>query len=290
MLAAYALSGAALTPVLGGGPREAVAGGIAGLCAGAVALAATEHQRAVQMVAPLAAIAASFTAALLVELGLRSSHDIVTLAAVVSLLPGMSLTIGMFELATEHLSSGIANTARAIVQLFGIVFGVVIGGSVATTWFGKIPHPHPDTAFSDIHVAAAAVAGLAFTVTLRAGWRSAPMMCVACAVAVPASAAGSAVFGDQAGVFVATVAVGVTGTVVANRLGYSSLVFVVPGIVMLVPGSAGYDKRAAAPERRDGRRHHRRGDDARDRHVDCLWVDGVRDRRPTATVTEPRSR
>jgi uncharacterized membrane protein YjjB (DUF3815 family) len=127
------------------------------------------------------------------------------------------------------------------VQLVGIVFGVAIGSSVATTWFGKIAHPHPDTAFSDVHVAAAAIAGLAFTVTLRAGWRSAPVMCAACAIALLANAAGSAVFGDQAGVFVAATAVGVIGTIAANRLKHSSLVFIVPGILMLVPGSAGYD-------------------------------------------------
>ena len=53
-----------------------------------------------------------------------ASPDVVTLAALVTFLPGMTLTIGMRELATEHLQSGVANTASALVQLLGLVFGV----------------------------------------------------------------------------------------------------------------------------------------------------------------------
>ena len=77
------------------------------------------------MLAPLAAVGASFSAAALVAAaGSRRSPDVVTLAALVTLLPGMALTIGVRELATEHLQSGVANTAMALVQLLGLVFGV----------------------------------------------------------------------------------------------------------------------------------------------------------------------
>ena len=89
------------------------------------------------MLAPLAAVAASFCAAVIAELGLKASPDIVTLAALVTLLPGMALTIGVRELATEHLQSGVANTAMALVQLLGLVFGVGVGRSIAASWFGS---------------------------------------------------------------------------------------------------------------------------------------------------------
>ena len=57
-----------------------------------------------------------------------------TLAALVTFLPGMTLTIGMRELATGHLQSGVADTASALVQLLGLVFGVEIGRSIALNW------------------------------------------------------------------------------------------------------------------------------------------------------------
>ena len=64
-LAAYSLAGAAVTPVLGGGWRDVLAGGVVGLVVGVVAIAAQRAARAEPMIAPLAAVAASFAAAAL---------------------------------------------------------------------------------------------------------------------------------------------------------------------------------------------------------------------------------
>ncbi len=240
-LAAYALAGAAVTPVLGGGWHEVIAGGVVGLVVGATALAARRASRTEVMLAPLAAVAASFTAALIVELGLRTSPDVVTLAALVTLLPGMALTIGMRELATEHLQSGVANTALALVQLLGLVFGVGVGRSVAASWFGLPAQAVPHTAFSGTHVLAAIGAGLAFTVTLRAQSRAAPIMCSATVLAVVANAAGKTLFGAAAGVFMAAFAIGTIGALLSGVLRRPPLVFIVPGVLILVPGSAGFN-------------------------------------------------
>jgi uncharacterized membrane protein YjjB (DUF3815 family) len=153
----------------------------------------------------------------------------------------MRLTIGMRELATEHLQSGVANTAYALVQLLGLVFGVQLGRSVAESWFGVPEAVAPESAFAAGHLLAAVVAGLAFTLTLRAQYRDAWVMCAATVLALAANAAGSAVFGAAAGVFVATLAVGLAGGLAGAVRGRSPLVFIVPGVLMLVPGSAGFD-------------------------------------------------
>jgi uncharacterized membrane protein YjjP (DUF1212 family) len=240
-LAAYALAGAAVTPVLGGGWRDVIAGGIVGLVVGGIALGARRAARTEVMLAPLAAIGASFSAAVIADLGLKTSPDIVTLAALVTLLPGMALTIGMRELATEHLQSGVANTAMALVQLLGLVFGVGVGRSVAVSWFGSLQQAVPSTAFSGTHVVAAIAAGLAFTVTLRAQSKSAPVMCSATVLAVLANAAGRALLGAAAGVFVAALAIGTVGGLISGMLRRSPLVFIVPGVLILVPGSAGFN-------------------------------------------------
>ena len=240
VLAAYALAGIALTPVLGGGWREASAAALVGLVVGAIALSTSRTARTEPMVAPIAAVAASFCAALLVRLGVDASADVITLAALVTLLPGMTLTIGMRELATEHLQSGVANTASALVQLFGLAFGVAIGHSIAANWFGETGGPAPSPASLGLQLGAAFLAALAFTVTLRARSRDALVMGVAACLAVAANEVGARVFGDEAAVFVAAVVVGVAGGLVGTFLRRSALVFVVPGVLMLVPGSAGF--------------------------------------------------
>lgn len=240
-LGAYSLAGAAVTPVLGGGWREVVAGAVVGLLVGIVALLAGRTLRAEPMAAPLAGAVASFSAAAIARLGLEASPDTVTLAALITFLPGMALTIGVRELATEHLQSGVANTANAFVQLLGLVFGVGVGRSLAAHWFELTPHTVSRPGFTGTHLLAALAAGLAFTVTLRASFRAAPAMCAATLLAVTISALGRSVFGSAAGTFVAALAIGVVGGLLAARLRRPPLVFIVPGVLMLVPGSTGFN-------------------------------------------------
>ena len=109
------------------------------------------------------------------------------------------------------------------------------------SWFGVAPQVAPDTAFMGTHVLAAVAAGLAFTVTLRAQWRAAPVMCAATVLAILSNAAGRAVFSAAAGVFIGALTIGMVGGIVGSLLRRSPLVFIVPGVLILVPGSAGFD-------------------------------------------------
>jgi uncharacterized membrane protein YjjB (DUF3815 family) len=67
------------------------------------------------------------------------------------------------------------------------------------------------------------------------------MMCAAAVLALGANAVGAELVGAPAGVFVAALAVGLVGGLVGARLRRSPLVFIVPGVLMLVPRSAGFD-------------------------------------------------
>lgn len=237
----FGLAGAALAPVLGGGVEDALAAALVGLAVGAIMVSTRLFVRTEPIVVPVAAVAAGFGGYSLAMLGLGVSPDLVALAALVTLLPGMTLTIGMRELATEHLQSGVANTASALVQLLGLVFGVEVGRSIALNWFGPIDQVAPQPAFDGWQLFAAVAAGLAFTLTLRARYRDALAMCAATVLALVANEVGAAVFGQKASVFFAALLIGVVGNVLGARLRRSPLVFIVPGVLMLVPGSAGYN-------------------------------------------------
>jgi uncharacterized membrane protein YjjP (DUF1212 family) len=239
LVGAYGVAGAAVATILGGHWREAAAAASVGLLAGGVALIASRTARAEPMVAPVAGVVASFFAVVLARLGLSPAIDIVTLGALVTFLPGMRLTIGMRELSTNHLQSGVGNTASALVQLLGLVFGVGIGRSIASNWLEIDEKFVPDVSFSPVHLLAAVAAGLAFTLTLRARYRDALLMCGATVLALGAREVGEELVGVEAAVFVAALAVGVAGGVVCAKLRLSPLIFIVPGVLMLVPGSAG---------------------------------------------------
>jgi uncharacterized membrane protein YjjB (DUF3815 family) len=83
--------------------------------------------------------------------------------------------------------------------------------------------------------------GLAFTLTLRARYRDAYLMCAATVLALVANELGATLFGNEASAFVAALAIGIAGNLAGARLHRSPLVFIVPGVLMLVPGSAGYN-------------------------------------------------
>ena len=241
VIGGYALAGAAVVPALEGGWRESLAAALLGLGVGAVAIAGRQRENTRAIVAPFAAIVASLGCAMLAQAGLAISVEVATLGALVALLPGVALTIGMRELATNHLQSGVANAAVAFVQLVGLVFGVAVGSSIAAAWFGLAPVHTPDSFGLEVKVGAAVLAGIAFTATLNGQRRDTPWACGGTVLAILADAALTPLIGDAAAVFVAALAVGLSGNVFALLRRRSALIIIVPGILMLVPGSLGYE-------------------------------------------------
>src|SRR5262249_218652 len=158
------------------------------------------------------------------------------------LLPGMTMTVGIGELATGHLQSGLANVANAMVQLVGLAFGVAVGASVATSLLGPTPIITPDPFGGRVAIAAAALVGLAFVVTLRAAARDAVWMCSAAVLATIANLVATGVLRNEVeAVFAAALVVGLAGHAVAHHDRRTALPFIVPGLLMLVPGGVGYE-------------------------------------------------
>jgi uncharacterized membrane protein YjjP (DUF1212 family) len=244
VIGAYALAGTAVIPALEGGWRESLAAALVGLGVGAVVVAGRQRENTRAIVAPFAAIVASLGCAVLAEAGFAISVEVATLGALVALLPGMVLTIGMRELATNHLQSGMANSAVAFVQLVGLVFGVAVGSSIALAWFGLSPLHAPEAFGLQVKLGAALLAGVAFTVTLNGRRRDTPWACGATVLAILADAAMTPLIGEVAAVFAAALAVGLAGNVFALLRRRSALIVIVPGILMLVPGSLGYESAA----------------------------------------------
>jgi uncharacterized membrane protein YjjB (DUF3815 family) len=199
-------------------------------------------ERSAALAAPLGAFVASFLASSLAHAGFNIAVRDVTFAGLVVLLPGMKMTVGIGEIATGHLQSGLANAANAIVQFVGLVFGVAVGTSLATNWLGPPPvsAPHPFAGY--VSIAAAAFVGLAFVVTLRAPARDAVWMCSSAVLATVANLVATDVLGnDIAAVFAAALVVGLAGHAAAHRYRRSALAFIVPGLLMLVPGAIGFE-------------------------------------------------
>lgn len=236
----FALASGAASRFFGGGLREIAAASAIGLVLGLLALAAERVPGIGRIFDPLAATAAAFLATLVAAWSGPVSSYIVTLAGLILLVPGLSLTTAMTELAMRHLMSGTARLAGTCGTFLAIGFGVALGSRLAQQLAGAPPFVEPVLLPAWTEWAALVVAPLAFTVLLKAEPRDAPFIVVAAALAFGGARLGARALGPELGAFLGALAVGVGSSAYSRVLARPAAVTLVPGILLLVPGSIGF--------------------------------------------------
>lgn len=167
------------------------------------------------------------------------SRDVLVLAAVIPLLPGMVLTTGLAELTFKNLVAGTARLMDAAMTLLALVFGIAVVVSLEQ-WTGG--HAPPVEVGPQTHVlwrvAAVAVAATSFGVSLGMPRR---LLGVALASAGIVFAAQLAVAGlsSWVGAGVSALALGLSANAFARATLRPTQLFLVPGLLLLVPGAFG---------------------------------------------------
>ncbi|PNS09239.1 threonine/serine ThrE exporter family protein [Solilutibacter silvestris] len=182
----------------------------------------------------LAALVAILVAAYVGPLNLNT----VIIASLVVLLPGMAFTNAINELTSQHLVSGTARFAGALTLILKLTIGVMIAFA-CTEALGIDPQiryarPQPDW----VEYAGLLLAAATFSVVFRADRRDVPVvMAAAIAGYLISRFAGQA--GDGvAGTFLAAFAMTAIGNAWARHYNRPGAIVRLPGIIMLVPGSA----------------------------------------------------
>ncbi len=249
MILAYGLASGAATRFLGGGLREIVAATLLGLTIGLLGLLARRYAAVARVFEP----GASFVVALLATAGaaLVTPYSVftATLAGLIALVPGLTLTVGLTELSTRHLLSGTARLSAAFMTFLGIIFGVALGNTVGNQVFGlsSVVGPAPIAPWTNL--VALLVAPAAFTILLKAELRDLPWLVMMGVFAFYGSRVGAGVLGPELGSFVGALIVGIASNLFARILDRPSQVLLVPGILLLVPGSIGFRSLNALMER-----------------------------------------
>lgn len=248
-LLAFGAASAAAARFLGGGWIEiALAGGL-GLITGLLALATARWATLARIFEPLAAFTATLIATAFAALVVPTSVLVTVLAGLIVLIPGLTLTTAMTELATRHLASGTARMSGALLLFVTMIFGVGIGGETAQLVFGEAPAAQLARLPGWTELIALCVAPLAFLVLLRARASDAGWILAAGWIAYAATRAGGILLGPELGAFVGALAVGVTANLYALLLDRPSQMLQVPGVLLLVPGSFGFRSVSAMLER-----------------------------------------
>ncbi|HEU0031018.1 MAG TPA: threonine/serine exporter family protein [Kofleriaceae bacterium] len=169
---------------------------------------------------------------------------IVTIAALIVLLPGLSLTVAMIELATRHLIAGTARLMSAVIVLLELVVGVALGERIAKALVTvQYAAPVDLPAWADWIALVASALGM--SVIVQAQRRAFSWILAACVIGYVGSRAGTVWLGGQLGVLLGALATGVLGNAFARLLERPAQVVLVPAVLLLVPGSMGFQGMAS---------------------------------------------
>lgn len=246
---AYGIVSGAACQFLGGGAREIAVAALLGLGVGLLALLVGRVPRFGGVFEPLAAFFVSAGAIALAHLIGPVNVLVATLGGLIVLVPGLTLTVAMTELATRHLASGTARLSGAFITFFAMAFGVALGNRLGAEAFGSVASAPPALLPAWTAVLAVVIASLSFGVILRAEPRDAPWIVLSGALGVFGGRVGAATLGVELGTFAGALAVAVGSSLYERRLHRPAAVVLVPGILLLVPGTIGFRSLTALMER-----------------------------------------
>jgi uncharacterized membrane protein YjjP (DUF1212 family) len=186
----------------------------------------------------LLALLASAIAVLVASFVAPLNQNTVIICSLIVLLPGLSLTNAMNELASQHLVSGTARFSGAVMTVLKLALGTAIT-LYLTNLVGLQPavralRPQPEW----MEWVALAAASLAFAVLFRTAWRDYPAVMLAAASGYLISRFAGLAWGAGAGIFLAALVMTAAGNGYARWFHRPGAIVRVPGIILLVPGSA----------------------------------------------------
>lgn len=235
----HGVTAGSLAVFFGGGLVDVALAGAIGLTLGLLAQLLKRSTDQARVFELIGAAFTAFTADVFSTSSYPISPSLVTLAALVVLLPGMSLTVAMTELATRNLIAGTARLMSAVIVLLELVVGVALGERVAHA----IVDVHHSTAIPLPEYAnwlALAASSVAVAILVQAQVRAFGWIVGGCFVAYVGSRLGTTWLDSQLGVLVGAFALGCLSNVYARLLDRPSQVVSVPAVLLLVPGGMGF--------------------------------------------------
>lgn len=184
------------------------------------------------MAATLAVLVASFIGPL--------NLNTVIIASLIVLAPGMALTNAINELTSQHLVAGTARFAGAMTTILKLTIGTMIALTVASMvgLQTQVEFYRPQPAW--VEALGLLVASYAFAVVFRSWRRDYLLVMTAAAGGYLISRYVGIWLGNVAGVFVSALVLTMAGNLYARWRKRPGALIRVPGIILLVPGSASF--------------------------------------------------
>jgi uncharacterized membrane protein YjjP (DUF1212 family) len=236
----FALGSCMFARFLGGGWREMLVTGLIGALLGTLGNLMGRRENTLRVLEPVAGVLSGALAVFAAQWLHPLSIYIATLSGLIVMVPGLTVTIAIRELATRNLVAGTARLMGAVLGFFQLGFGVALGWQVVRL----LPVATPFTAVEPLPgwtvALALLIAPFTFAVLFRARPRDFFWIIPACWVSFGGARFGAYLLGPELGVFVGAALVGAASNIYARIVDRPSAITLVPGMMMLVPGSVGF--------------------------------------------------
>jgi uncharacterized membrane protein YjjP (DUF1212 family) len=239
ILLSYSFTSAALSAILLGGYIEMIFSFIIGSIVGLLAILRTNSSKISDIFEFLSAFIVMFCCYIGVNLGHEFNFQIVLISSLVVIIPGLSLTIAMTELATQHLVSGTARLMGALIDFFKISFGILLSVEVGNIIFGKMTIIQATPLSPYFLLPAIALAALSFTVIFNAFKRDFIWILLSGIVTIGTLKLSLLFFNQTLSIFFSAFTIGLFSNLFARIRKRPAAITLLPGIIFIVPGSIG---------------------------------------------------
>jgi uncharacterized membrane protein YjjP (DUF1212 family) len=237
-LVCFSLASGAASRFFGGGWREIVVSCVTGLVVGTMANFMGQRTSTSRVFEPLAAVVASLFAALGAWWLGSLSTSIAVLGGLIVLVPGLTVTTALNELATRNLMSGTGRLMGAVMIFLVMGVGVALGTELAQLVPGGAGTTLALPTWTE--GVALGVGLVAFAVLLRVPARETPFTFVIGAMIYATARFGSSAMGPDLAVGIAAFLLGTSANLYARLRRRPSAIVLVPSLMLLVPGSIGF--------------------------------------------------
>lgn len=237
---AFGISGGAFALLMGSSWADVLSSLGLSLLIYLLVLAADHSRRIAAALEPLAALVAGFGASIISQFEPSINPSLVVLASIIAFIPGLALTVGLAELSARELQSGTARVMDAIMVMFKLYFGGVLGLAVGELCFGQVI---PASAVP-VPAWTAWIAVLSLSASLVVMFKTRPKDSLwgilSGVIAYTSSTFAAGYFDAALGAFFGAFFVGVYANMYARWLKSPAIIVTLQGMVILVPGSKIY--------------------------------------------------
>lgn len=188
----------------------------------------------------LIAFLVSFTALSAHKLGIFIFPPIVILATLLFYIPGLMFTMAIHELSSENLQAGTARLTGALIILLKLAFGTYLGSQCSQYFFGSIMSVTPEPLTLGYQLLSIFLVSISFSVAFQAEMKNLIWIIIGCFASFYSTQMLQGLIGVVPSAFVGGLIVGCGSNLFAIIFKRPSMVLSLPMIILLVPGSVGY--------------------------------------------------